>query len=470
MRDHLFGECHINFKASTLSRTIVRLSILKPIVALLIGSPFLLSAQSPTQNGTPAGNISRDTTRIITLDEAVRLAQRSAPATVQARGQLSTSAEALRAARAAFIPSLDLSASRTYQGGDILGQTGTILSYSGRSWRSGDALNTNVILFAGGQRLYAMRGARAGIAVAQANNVTQQFTVAFQVKQGYFDALAARESEAAALAQLQEAQEQARVANAQVALGVSTISDSLRASVQVINAQVALLTARNDLAAANALLTRLTASPGPVTADPADTLLTGIVPLDSVALVGLAEGGPTVQQAVAQQASANASVGAAHSAYFPQISASASLNGNGFDPYYGVGDPYAYGQSFRLTLSYPIFDQLQRQQSSLSAIVAKNNADAALRDARLSARQQAVQLIGTLHLNAEQLTLEQLSLRAAEEDLRVVQQRYGLHDATLLDVLTSQTALTTARMALIQSRYTYRVTKAQLETLVGRSL
>jgi outer membrane protein len=443
---------------------------MRPVIALLVCLPVVLGAQSSAQSGTPTDTLSDSTIRVITLAEAVRLAQRNAPATVQARGQIAISDEALRAAHAAFIPSLNLGASRTYQGGDVLGQTGTILAYTGRSWNSGEALDANVTLFAGGQRLYAVRGARANIDVAKANEVTQQFTVTLQVKQGYFDALAARESESAALAQLQQAQEQARVANAQVALGVSTISDSLRAALQVINAQVALLTARNDLASANALLTRLTASPEPVTADPSDTLMTGAVSLDSAALVGLAEAGPAVQQAAAQQASASASVGAAHGAYFPQISASASLNGNGFDPYYGVVDPYAYGRSFRFTLSYPIFDQLQRQQSSLSAKVAKTNADAALSDTRLAARQQVVQFVGTLHLNAQQFALEQASVRAAEEDLRVVQQRYELRVATLLDVLTSQTALTQARMALIQSRYTYRVTKAQLETLIGRTL
>lgn len=437
------------------------------VSAALPGLPCGLGAQASTQTGRV------DTAgipRVVTLSQAVTMALRNAPATVEARGVVSTSAEGVRAAQAAFIPNLTLSASRTYQGGDIMSETGAIIPYRGRSWRSGDALTTSVPLFDAGARVYAVRGARADLAAARANETVQQFTVAFQVKQAYFNALAAREAEAAALVQLQQAQEQARVANAQVAVQVSTVSDSLRAAIQVINAQAALLTARNDLASANAALTRLTASPTPVTADPADTTRTDAVTLDSATLVGLAERGPTVQQASAQQASAGAALGAARSSYWPQVDASFSISGNGFDPYYGINTPYAYGKSFRLTASYPIFDQLQRQDDRLRAAVAQTNAEAALRDARLAARQQAIQLIGTLQLDAQQVALQLASVRAAEEDLRVVQRRYSLHMATQLEVLTSQTALTQARTALIQSRYNYRITKAQLETLVGRSL
>ena len=61
-------------------------------------------------------------------------------------------------------------------------------------------------------------------------------------------------------------------------------------------------------------------------------------------------------------------------------------------------------------------------------------------------------------------------MEAAEEDLRVQQQRYAVGGSTLLDVLTSQTQLNQARRDLIQARYDQRVAKAQLEALVGRDL
>jgi outer membrane protein len=59
---------------------------------------------------------------------------------------------------------------------------------------------------------------------------------------------------------------------------------------------------------------------------------------------------------------------------------------------------------------------------------------------------------------------------AAEEDLRVQQQRYNLGASTLVELLTSQSALTTARTSLIQSRQNYRIARAQIEATIGRDL
>ena len=68
------------------------------------------------------------------------------------------------------------------------------------------------------------------------------------------------------------------------------------------------------------------------------------------------------------------------------------------------------------------------------------------------------------------IALQQQSVAAAVEDLRVQRQRYSLGASTLLDVLTSQTTLDAARSALIQARQDFRVARAQLEALVGREL
>jgi outer membrane protein len=66
--------------------------------------------------------------------------------------------------------------------------------------------------------------------------------------------------------------------------------------------------------------------------------------------------------------------------------------------------------------------------------------------------------------------VQQASIAAAEEDLRVQQQRYALGVSTLLDLLTSQAQLNQARQALIQARLDGRIARAQLSALVGRDL
>jgi outer membrane protein len=209
-----------------------------------------------------------------------------------------------------------------------------------------------------------------------------------------------------------------------------------------------------------------------VTASPADTVGETRIAVDSVTLERLATQGPAVQAALAGQTSAHAAARAARAPYFPTLSVSYSGNNSATDTALTLfaGLNPRFSGSLRFTLSYPIFNQFTREQNIELAQVAEDNATAAARDAALLARQNLVTYLGALRTAEQQIGIQQVSVAAAEEDLRVQQQRYQLHASTLLDVLTSQTALNQARAALIQARYNYRVAKAQLESLVGRTL
>ena len=102
--------------------------------------------------------------------------------------------------------------------------------------------------------------------------------------------------------------------------------------------------------------------------------------------------------------------------------------------------------------------------------MAEDNAVATLRDAKLAQQQSLVQFLGAFRTAEQQVALQLATIDAAEEDLRVQQQRYTLGASVLLDVLTSQATLDQARAALIQARYNARIAKAQVEALVGRDL
>jgi outer membrane protein len=429
-------------------------------LVLLVLAPAIAGAQ-----------ISLDTTaRTITLDEAVRLAQRNAPQAVQARGLMRTSRAAVRSVYGSFIPTFTVGMSASQlEGEQFVSQLNEFRTV--KSWQYGDNYNASVELFDGGRRLFQLSGARHDVDAAEANETLQRFDVALQVKQQYFNVLAARERESAARAQLQQAQQQYRAAAARVAAGAATKSDSLRSVIQVGNARLALVTAQNSLIVANASLTRLVATPFTVTATPADTLTGLEIQFDSVEVARQALLGPAVRQAEAQLSSAKASLRAARTSYLPDVTANFSRGGNGADPRFGRGDTtFAYSNRLSFNLSFPLFNQYQREEQQARAAVAEDNAEAALRDTRLLAQQSFVQYVGALRTAEERVSIQLASVAAAEEDLRVQQQRYALGASTLLDVLTSQTQLNTARADLIQARYDYRVARAQLEALIGRDL
>src|SRR5258705_5770697 len=124
----------------------------------------------------------------------------------------------------------------------------------------------------------------------------------------------------------------------------------------------------------------------------------------------------------------------------------------------------------RLSLSFPIFNQFQREGQVVQADVTYDNAEAALRDALLAARQDLTQVLGVYRTADDRLESQRLTVEASEEDLRVQQARYKVGGSTFLDVLTSEAQLDQARLALIRARYDRRVARAQLEALVGRDL
>ena len=410
--------------------------------------------------------------RPIALKEAVSLAQQNALGAVQARGQVRSAESSVRAARAALFPSLNFSMGQVNQSGDRFDSQGRLVPYlAPQPWSYSTGITSSVNLFDGGRRLNEVRRTRADVGAAEANDVAQQFNVALQVKTQYYSILAARESEAAARAQLDQAQEQLKASIARTRAGVATLSDSLRSVVAVGNAQLALITARNNLRVASAALTRLVGSQTPVTAPASDTLDLAFTPIDSVTLAGLLDEGPAVRQAEAQLTSAQTSVRTARTSYLPTVDLTYSRSGNGFDKYYGIGgQSLAYTNNFSIRLAYSLFNNYQREDAVNRARVQAEVADATLRDAHLAAQQNLVQQLGALRTAQQRIALQQVSVAAAQEDVRVQQQRYTLGASTLLDLLTSQSTLDAARSALIQARQDFRVARAQLEALVGREL
>jgi outer membrane protein len=416
----------------------------------------------------------QSTPRPITLDEVVALAQRNAPQVIQAQGTSRTSAAAVRSAYASFIPSVSLSAGATRQlpsGGQTRVENGQVITVPDEPWSSSVGLGASVELFEGGRRFFDIRQARARERSAQANEVTQLYDAALSAKQAFYNVLAARESQAAAAAQLEQAEQQRRTSVARARAKVATRSDSLRSEIQVRNAVLAVSEARTALEGAEASLARVVGSAEPVTAAATDSLGMPALALDEGALRGLAENGPAVRRAVAELEVARAAQRASWTDYMPSLTASYSRSGSGTGQSPALaGDDFTYGGALRLSLSLPLFNQLKREQQVVQARVEQRNADAALRDARLAANESLVRLLGALRSAAERVEAQAATLTTAQEDLRVQQQRYAVGGSTLLDVLTSQTQLDQARRDLIRARYDQRVAKAELEALVGRTL
>jgi outer membrane protein len=442
-------------------------------LVLALGSVTAANAQILKPGLQPGLTRAPDSARKLSLEEAIRMAQRNSPDAIQAEGTERTSKAARVSAIGAIMPSASLSAGRTIQfgGGQTrINQNGEQVTVASDPVNS-TGLNLNMTLFDGGQRLYNLRTAKSQIEAAEANRVAVKYNVALNVKQQYYAVLAAIESEDAARFQMAQATEQFKTSIAKVRAGVATRSDSLRGVIQVGNAQLALINAQSSKEAADASLTRLVGSEVPVTADPASIQENLAALPDSAELAALAKNGPAVEQARANLDAAEESRKASKATYLPSLSASYSRSGSGTDKRFGLGDdPFSYNGRLSFSLSYPIFNNFQREEQVVRAKVAEINAQATLRDTQLGAQESLTQNIGALRSASQRVAVQVASVAAAEEDVRVQQQRYNIGASTLLDLITSQAALATAQQALIQARYDYRIARAQLEALIGREL
>lgn len=418
---------------------------------------------------------SPDSARPISLAEVVALAQRNAPAVIQAQGQQRNSAAGVRSAYGAFIPSVNVSASANrqvpVQSGRTRVENGQVVTLSPEPWSYNAGYGLSVNLFDGGARFFDLKQAKAQASAAGANLVTQRYSAVLAAQQQFFNVLAARESQAAARAQLELAEQQLKTSVLQLQARTVTRSDSLRAEIQLHNAHLATLQAQNDLELSEASLTRAVGTPYRVTAAPDDSLDRPGLALDDATLAALTARSPAIEEATASLEAARAALRSTWTSYLPSITASYSRNGSGASSDFSLAaDGYAYSGAVRLSLSLPVFDQFQRSQQVTQAEVSRDNAQAALRDARLEATESLTRSLGAFHTAEERVATQLTTLQAADEDLRVQKEKYALGTSTLLDVLTSQSTLDQARRDLIQARYDQRVAKAQLEALVGRSL
>ena len=410
----------------------------------------------------------------ISLDDAVRLAQINQPQTILARNALRTGESTIRTTLLGYLPSLGLATSASQRGGtQIVG--GVPIPVSGKPWSYSQSVAIGTVtLFDGMSRWNNYRTAQANLNASDAAVTTAQYSVSLNVKTSYYAVLSAREFEAAAQRQLEQAQQQLRVSTAKMNAGSATRSDSLSGAIAVSIAQQAILSAQNNLLNANAQLTRYVATSFTVTAMPADTADVAAIGVGDSELMTLALQGPAVRQSIASLGASEAAQRAAQAPYLPTLTMTAAY---GKTPpqsqdfkFAGGEGPSTTSTQFGFNLSYPLFNNYQREAGLVTARVGLENAEASLRDARFLAQQNLTTQLNTYRTNLLSIELNKLQIQAAEENVRVVQQQYNLGTKQLLDLLTAQTSLDNARTSLITSRLSARLAKANIESLIGRDI
>jgi outer membrane protein len=436
----------------------------RALLAALLFAPMTAAAQQRDSTAPPP--------RQVTLAQAIKLAEQVQPRVVQAQATLDNAGARLRNAKAQYLPNVQLSSSGSNfraGGASRLDQaTGQIIPGGSSSTSLSTNLSASLDLFTGFRRGADIRSARATSDAADALLVDARFQQRLTTTNAFLDALSNAELRRVREASVRRAEEQLKVSVAKLHAGSATRSDSLRSLVTLGTAQLQLIQADAQVAAAEAALARLIGAPGRVSALDDSSFHKVISAVDTAALMGDARAAsPQVRAAQATAAAADASVRSARAAYWPSLTLAANTGFNGNN---GT-DYHLYNQrQVSLQLSWSLFNRFSREQQIEIQESDRDVAVATASDTRRAVESGLIEQLAALDAARNQIEITVTSVAAATEDLRVVQERYRLGVATIVDVLTSEEALTQAQVDEVSARYAYLRAKAQIEALIGRDL
>lgn len=160
---------------------------------------------------------------VVTLPDAIRLAERTQPGVIQAAGQVRTAAAERRSAWGNFLPSLTASSS----GSEFFSEgasrvdpvTGQLTSGNSSNRSFNSSLSASVDLFTGFRRGAELQAAKAGQAQADASLVDARFQQALTTTNQFFDALSAAQLVGVREASVRRAEEQLKVSVAKLHAG-----------------------------------------------------------------------------------------------------------------------------------------------------------------------------------------------------------------------------------------------------------
>lgn len=398
----------------------------------------------------------------MTLDQVVRLAVERDPAAVAAEGALS-SARADRLQQAGtWLPSVNLNSFYSNSSNQRFDQaTGQLQSESYTAQLQG-----GIDLFTGGRRVLARRMVNAQVAAADAQYASQRFNTILAVTEAFYDAAAATDLVAVAAQRLERARDQLSAAQTRLELGTSTQSDALRAEIEVGNAEVALLEAESDMRNTTLELGRRVGIAGQV--QPADAALPDSAPalpsLD-VLVQRAAASSPSVIAAEATLRSRRSERLSAFTPYLPTLRMTGGYDWTSFE-----FPPEERSWSMRLTASLPVFNGFQREAALQRTAANERIAQARARDAAIAARMEVESAAAEITSAERRVRIADRSVLLAREDLRVQEERYEIGMATILELQTSQVALSDAEIAAVRARQALGTATARLEAILGQRL
>ena len=325
-------------------------------------------------------------------------------------------------------------------------------------------------LYNGGRSWNQVKQAKSQLEIAKLNQRTTKIQVIQNVIQSYYGLLKAQQFHEVAVKNLEMSDQQVSLVKKQYDLGVVKRTDLLKAEVAQGQAKVDVLNRQTNLENARRVLFNdmgLQDFGQPITAVE-DEWVAPPIPTSSDILELLKTRNPNILISQVRINLGEVSYKMAKGMRLPSLNSSVSYSANGENSEElmdALKDDWSLGMN--LSVSVPIYTgnslSVQQHQTKLSKQQSEYDYITLLNDLRV----QGELIRKTLENYSEIIPLNQAVVASAEEDLKLVRERYSLGSATILEVLDAQVSLIRSNSTLINTIHDARIHKASLKALLG---
>lgn len=399
----------------------------------------------------------------LTLEDVLRSARENNGTVQAARFQYLASKADARSAESAFYPTLTPRVRQ--ENGRVETLTGR-----GRGGRTVDTTDASIgldwLLLDNGTRGATVGRAKLGSETAELAALDTYRQVLFSVHQSYYSALRATELLRVQSASLERAKKLEDAAKVREQLGAGAAKDILQAEADRLNAEVAVLTAQNQVATSMANLKAVAGWPTETMPELAAQERSAPDRLPISLQDAIAEGLANRPSLLAQRKrleSARLAVRLARLAGSVNFSASAQLDKS-------FSESVFDRSALVLQASIPLFDGWRTRENVKSAELNEESQRSTVLQAERDTRAAIESAYKEFSQNFDRLRAADLALAAARKNYEAAAGSFQEGAGTILDQITAEVSLRTAESNQIGAYYDLLLSEVQLRLAMGRAL
>jgi outer membrane protein len=402
----------------------------------------------------------------LTLEQCTALALKYHPSLRTNQATIEASRAKVEQILANYYPQINMTGSYNSATGNFFNRANTVIS-SAYSWTffnfysAGISLNQNLYDF--GRTANSVTLNRENVKANEENLNTSKQTVVLNVRQAYYGVLQTLAIIQVADETVNQSKQHLDQAQGFYQAGTRPKIDVTKAEVDLANAQLALLGAKNNYAVARVTLNNAMglredlkfAIDGNIDLTP--------VPLELKEILESAYSKrPEILQLKAQQRSQEATIRLAQASYYPTLSGTAGYLYRGID----TSSMY-WDASFGAVLSVPLFSGFSSPNQVAEARANLKNLQAQEESLKLNIRLEAEQAYLGYKLAVDQIGVTEKVRAQAQENYDLASGRYQVGVGSPLEITDAEVSLANAKANYIQALYNLKISGAKIDKAMG---